>query len=103
LFALPTNPTLIDIFDRRGDYSRNSKLLSEWAESRAAIYLDLGIQDVTNSDIYFSDMRHLSGVGAKEFSKKLANKIAAKIGLNQNIKKLSTNELIQKIELKSSK
>lgn len=72
LFALPTNPLLIDTFNRRADYRRNSALLQEWARARKVIFVDTGIQDnVNRPDIYFSDMRHLSGEGAKIYSKML--------------------------------
>jgi hypothetical protein len=76
LFALPTNPTVIDTFNRRQDYLRNSLLLRRWADSRDVIFVDAGIQDVQNPLDYFSDMRHLSGTGATLYSKKLGELIA---------------------------
>lgn len=81
LFALPTNPTLIDVYNRREDYFRNSKLLSEWATDRGIVFVDLGIQDVQDSNKYFSDMRHLSWLGAEKFSRALGEKLAERIDL----------------------
>lgn len=75
-FALPTNPLVIDYLHRRQDYLRNSDLLLNWAKNRGIIAIDLGIQDRKDADIYFSDMRHLSEIGAADFSSKLAVKIA---------------------------
>lgn len=71
LFALPTNPVVIDTFRRRVDYMRNSKLLQDWAIRNGVVFVDAGIQDVANPDIFFSDMRHLSAIGAREYSSKL--------------------------------
>ena len=76
IFALPTNPAVIDTFNRRADYQRNSKLLGEWAARHGVVFIDFGIQDVDDADIYFSDMRHLSGTGAKIFSKKLGEALS---------------------------
>ncbi|WP_157496932.1 hypothetical protein [Hahella ganghwensis] len=78
LFALPTNPVVIDTFNRRGDYHRNSKLLADWANNNGVTYIDLGIRDVEEPDIYFSDMRHLSDQGARSFSRILGNALASK-------------------------
>ncbi|HET8709851.1 MAG TPA: hypothetical protein VFM32_00640 [Spongiibacteraceae bacterium] len=77
LFALPTNPVVIDTFHRREDYQRNSTLLSEWASRRGVIFLDFGIQDREDGDIFFSDMRHLSGYGADIFSQQLGQALAS--------------------------
>lgn len=71
LFALPTNPAVIDTFGRRGDYVRNTKLLAQWAARQHVTYVDLGLQDRQDANDYFADMRHLSGVGAMDFSRKL--------------------------------
>jgi hypothetical protein len=71
LFAAPTNPVVIDTFGRRADYETNSFLLRQWAVARRVPFLDLGIQDVGSPDSYFSDMRHLSGEGARLFSRQL--------------------------------
>jgi hypothetical protein len=71
LFALPTNPAVIDTFGRRGDYARNTKLLAQWAQRNHVTYVDLGLQDRPDANDYFSDMRHLSGVGALDYSRKL--------------------------------
>lgn len=79
LYALPTNPVVIDTFNRRQDYLRNSELLKKWAEDREVIFIDLGIQDVVNSEEYFSDMRHLSGRGASLYSEKLGNSLAPRL------------------------
>ncbi|OQW71720.1 MAG: hypothetical protein BVN35_15400 [Proteobacteria bacterium ST_bin11] len=79
LFAVPTNPVVIDIFNRRDDYLRNSKLLREWADNRGVVFIDTGIQDVKNPESYFSDMRHLSGYGAAMFSRSLGNILIEKI------------------------
>ncbi|MDF0643264.1 MAG: hypothetical protein P0111_04490 [Nitrospira sp.] len=71
LFASPTNPVVIDTFARRRDYEMNSLLLHQWAHRRGVTFVDLGILDVENPDCYFSDMRHLSGEGARLFSQRL--------------------------------
>lgn len=71
LFALPTNPAVIDTFGRRADYLRNTNLLAEWAQRNHVAYVDLGLQDRPDAQDYFSDMRHLSSVGAHDFSRKL--------------------------------
>ena len=76
-FALPTNPLAIDTFGRRGDYVRNSKLLSKWVAGRSVIFVDLGLLDRSDAYQYFSDMRHLSYIGAKDFSRRLAVAIAS--------------------------
>lgn len=76
IFALPTNPLVIDTFNRRSDYSRNSKLLSQWADSKSVPFVDLGIQDLPDAALYFSDMRHLSGDGAANFSAQLGKAFA---------------------------
>lgn len=71
LFALPTNPAVIDTFGRRADYERNAKLLAQWAARRHVTYVDFGLQDRKDANEYFSDMRHLSAAGAADFSRKL--------------------------------
>lgn len=76
LFALPTNPLVIDTFKRRADYLRHSRLLQAWAEARGVVFVDAGIQDVADPDTYFSDMRHLSGEGARQYSQKLGQMLA---------------------------
>lgn len=76
LFALPTNPVVIDTFQRRSDYARNSSLLSQWAENKKVPFIDLGIQDRPDAALYFSDMRHLSGYGAADFSLRLGRAFA---------------------------
>jgi hypothetical protein len=78
LFALPTNPLLIDTFKRRADYLKNSNLLLAWAQARRVVFVDAGIQDVTDREIYFSDMRHLSGEGARRYSHWLGHMLAQK-------------------------
>lgn len=83
LFALPTNPLVIDTFKRRADYKKNSALLAAWAQSRGVIFLDAGIQDVTDQDHYFSDMRHLSGEGAQHYSKWLGQQLAERLTLGK--------------------
>lgn len=77
LFALPTNPAVIDTFGRRADYARNSALLSQWAKERGVVYVDVGLRDVPDPDDYFSDMRHLSGHGAVQYSAELGRALAA--------------------------
>ncbi len=79
LFALPTNPLVIDTFQRRDDYIRNSHLLSGWAARNGVTFVDMGIQDRVDASSYFSDMRHLSGVGAAEFSLRLGRALAPTI------------------------
>jgi hypothetical protein len=76
-FALPTNPLVIDFFRRREDYQKNSELLRQWARDRSVIFVDLGIQDRPDAEDYFSDVRHLSYLGANDFSRKLARSLAA--------------------------
>ncbi|WP_428852409.1 hypothetical protein [Imbroritus primus] len=83
LFALPTNPLVIDTFGRRDDYRRNSALLAAWAQQRGVIFLDAGIRDVPNPDNYFSDMRHLSGEGALHYSQWLGKALAARLHENR--------------------
>lgn len=77
LFALPTNPVVIDTFQRRNDYQRNSELLKNWASKNGVIFIDLGVQDVGNPSSYFSDMRHLSGLGARTYSRLLGEALAS--------------------------
>jgi hypothetical protein len=78
LFALPTNPVVIDTFNRREDYKKNSTLLAQWAAKRGVVFVDAGIQDVPDPGAYFSDMRHLSGIGARQYSQKLGEALALK-------------------------
>jgi hypothetical protein len=80
LFALPTNPVVIDTFRRREDYRRNSELLQKWSVERGVPFVDLGIQDVPNPSQYFSDMRHLSGTGAHSYSRQLGEALATQLG-----------------------
>ena len=74
--ALPTNPRLIDIKERRADYLRNSALLRDWAAKRNVVFIDLGIRDSVDSETYFSDHRHLSGIGAPMYSAELGRALA---------------------------
>jgi hypothetical protein len=76
LFALPTNPLVIDTFRRRADYTSNSALLAQWAAAHNVVYVDLGLQDRSDAATYFSDMRHLSGVGARDYSRRLGQAMA---------------------------
>ena len=76
LFALPTNPEVIDTFGRRADYQANSRLLRQWAIAHGVIYVDLGINDRPDADEFFSDMRHLSGTGARIYSGQLGDALA---------------------------
>lgn len=80
LFALPTNPLVIDTFRRRNDYHRNSQLLFEWAQANGVIFIDLGIRDAVDPKDYFSDARHLSGTGARLYSRELGEALAAAMG-----------------------
>lgn len=75
LFALPTNPLLIDTFKRRADYLKNSNLLHVWAKKNGVVFIDMGMQDVAEPEIYFSDMRHLSGEGARQYSIRLGQEM----------------------------
>jgi len=59
-------------------------LLQDWAIKNDVVFVDAGIQDVANPDVYSSDMRHLSGVGALEYSRKLGRLLAKKGVLNRN-------------------
>lgn len=83
LFALPTNPLVIDAFKRRADYKKNAALLATWAQNRGVIFLNAGIQDVTDPDHYFSDMRHLSGEGSQHYSKWLGQQLAERLKLGK--------------------
>lgn len=76
LFALPTNPALIDIKNRRQSYLNNSRELAAWAERRDLDFIDLGIQDQLAHDVDYSDHRHLSIYGAEKYSKALAIELA---------------------------
>jgi len=76
LYAVPTNPVVIDTFHRRANYAENSALLAAWAARRGVVFVDLGLQDRPDADQYFSDMRHLSGVGARDFSRRLGRALA---------------------------
>lgn len=80
LFALPTNPHLIDARHRRGDYARNSVLLRAWAEANGAVFIDLGVNDRVPMDTHYSDHRHLSGTGAAAFSAALGKALAPRLG-----------------------
>lgn len=79
LFALPTNPVVIDTFHRREDYARSSQLLAKWAGDRNVPFVDLGIQDVPHPSYFFSDMRHLSEEGARQYSATLGQALATAI------------------------
>jgi hypothetical protein len=83
LFALPTNPAVIDTFQRRSDYARNSSLLSQWSVNKKVPFIDLGIQDRPDAALYFSDMRHLSGYGAADFSLRLGRAFAPILASDQ--------------------
>ncbi|MFO6418778.1 hypothetical protein ACLBKS_01070 [Hylemonella sp. W303a] len=83
LFALPTNPVVIDTFQRRADYLANSRVLAEWAAKHDVTYVDLGIQDRPDAMQFFSDMRHLSGIGAADFSRRLGRFLAQSQGGKQ--------------------
>lgn len=72
LYALPTNPVVIDIFNRRSDYKNNAQLLYTWSKQNGVTFVDLGIHDQVDPELYFSDMRHLSKSGAIQFSQDLA-------------------------------
>jgi hypothetical protein len=87
LFALPTNPVLIDTFKRRQDYTRNSAMLSKWAIRNRVDFIDLGIKDSVDADEFFSDMRHLSGYGAKTYSQALGSALAAVLMVGTDQKK----------------
>lgn len=76
LFALPTNPLVIDTLQRREDYVRNSRLLTQWAANTGVTFIDFGIQDRPDAEDFFSDMRHLSGQGAADFSIRLGRAFA---------------------------
>lgn len=82
LFAVPTNPVVIDTFRRRDDYMANSTRLSSWAADRGVVFIDLGINDQRDANRFFSDMRHLSGFGARVFSDELGRALA-KAGISK--------------------
>lgn len=77
LVSLPTNPSLLDIKQRRADYITNSALLSAFSERTGAVSVNLGIQDQLNEKVDYADHRHLSGRGAAIFSRELARVLAA--------------------------
>lgn len=79
LFALPTNPFMIDARRRRDDYTRNSALLSAWAKANGAIFIDLGINDKVPMETHYSDHRHLSAKGAEVFSAALAKRLVVSL------------------------
>jgi hypothetical protein len=79
LFALPTNPFVIDTFNRRSDYIENSKALGAWSISNGVVFIDLGIEDVADPETHFSDVRHLSETGAKDYSSRLGRALANKL------------------------
>ena len=70
-FALPTSPMFYQLYDRRDDYERNSRLIAEWAEENGALFIDLGIPDDLELEHHYSDFRHLSRYGAPVFSERL--------------------------------
>ena len=78
LFALPTNPVMIDAKNRRADYQRNSELTAAWAKSQSspAVFIDLGIKDSYHPTQDYADYRHLSEQGALRFSRELGDAIA---------------------------
>lgn len=76
LFALPTNPVVIDTLERRDDYRRNAELLRRWAAEWNVLFVDFGIQDVDRPTEFFSDVRHLSGTGARSYSRRLGEALA---------------------------
>ena len=76
-FALPTNPKMIDLQQRRSDYQRNSELMQAWAERRGVVLIDLGLLDHYDPMVDYSDRRHLSGIGGIRFSKELGKALAA--------------------------
>ena len=76
LFALPTNPTVIDTFNRRDNYHRHSALLHAWAMDRGVTFIDMGIRDDVPIDEEYSDARHLSGLGANVYSRQLGAAMA---------------------------
>lgn len=76
-FALPTNPVMIDVQNRRADYLRNSQLMKDWAtEQEATLFVDLGIKDGYDPTSDFADYRHLSEAGAHKFSRELGMALA---------------------------
>lgn len=81
LFALPTNPEIIDIYQRRQDYAANSGMLAGWARKNSVPYVDLGLHDRVDATLFYSDMRHLSGMGASIYSHQLGLALA-NAGLN---------------------
>jgi hypothetical protein len=78
MVALPTNPVLIDLQERRGEYARNVELLRQWERRRGdVVFLDLGIKDNYDAEGDYSDFRHLSIHGAEKFSRELGDALAA--------------------------
>lgn len=82
LFALPTNPWLIDFTNSREVYAQRSSRIADWAAANDVTYLDLGIQDQLTEEIHYSDIRHLSGEGAELFSEALGEVYARQKGAN---------------------
>jgi hypothetical protein len=75
--ALPTNPVLIDLMQRRHEYAHNSSLLKKWEARRGdVVFLDLGIKDDYEVEGDFADFRHLSIHGARRFSSELGARLA---------------------------
>lgn len=75
--ALPTNPRLIDLKERRATYEANSAAVKDWTRSNCADFIDLGIMDNLDPEQDYADHRHLSRYGAEKFSRSLAAALAA--------------------------
>jgi len=85
-YALPTNPMLIDEYDRRADYTRHSMLISEWAANNDVVFIDLGIKDDYERNRDFSDHRHLSQYGAPKFSRELGQALVRRVEFSRLFK-----------------
>ncbi len=98
-FALPTNPWLIDIKDRRQNYLRNSESLKKWSADRGLVFIDIGILDHFEKNEDFADFRHLSFKGANKFSELLSKEAAASFTLVNFLKSTDSTkrQIIQQI------
>lgn len=87
-FFLPTNPVYFDTFGKNETVEENRRLMRQWADSRSAIFIDLGVKREYDPNVDYADFRHLSGVGADRFSSEIGEALAQ----NAEIKALLTSK-----------
>jgi hypothetical protein len=76
-FILPTNPLSLDAFGKMETVESNSRALQAWAKDRGVVVIDLGVQRELSAETDYADFRHLSGVGARKYSRNLGAALAA--------------------------